>query len=176
MGPPLSQRPAILSPEERAATFEAKRAAKDIRQAVRGRYPAIERLQERIDADSSFVVDADIPLLRKRIGESAAEVVEVLETVSTEEFIPITPEIVAMPEIQEVPEQSELELKADMVENTTIETQQMEEHDVGNAKKDKAGVASEHVVEGKEEANSESEQIEPSTEKKKGGWMGLFGR
>lgn len=47
MGPPMSARTPIPSAVERIAAVEAKRAAKDIRQAARGRWPAIVRVRER---------------------------------------------------------------------------------------------------------------------------------
>ena len=55
----MSSRAPIPSAVERLAAVEAKRAAKDIRQAARGRWPAIVRIREREAKAAGGVVDAE---------------------------------------------------------------------------------------------------------------------
>jgi hypothetical protein len=47
MGPPISQRPPVPTEVERIAAAERKRAAKDIRQAAKGRLVAVSRVKRR---------------------------------------------------------------------------------------------------------------------------------
>ena len=51
MGPPLSERPPVPSEVERVAAAEAKRFAKDVRQAARGRSAAVDRIKAASKAD-----------------------------------------------------------------------------------------------------------------------------
>jgi hypothetical protein len=60
MGPPMTERPTIPSAVERLAAVEAKRATKDIRQAARGRWPAIVRVREREAREASDVEDVQV--------------------------------------------------------------------------------------------------------------------
>ena len=76
MGPPMHERAPIPSAVERLAAVEAKRAAKDIRQAARGRWPAIVRVREReakgaagieeVDATPQLTLERFVKIVRKR--------------------------------------------------------------------------------------------------------------
>jgi len=50
-----------MSAHERTAIVEAKRAEKDIRQAIRGRFAALARVNQRVEQDPDFVPDAALP-------------------------------------------------------------------------------------------------------------------
>lgn len=83
MGPPMKDRTPIPSAVERLAAVEGRRAAKDIRQAARGRWPAIVRVREReskgaagagvVEEVPAISLEQFVKVVRKRKGDAAVD-------------------------------------------------------------------------------------------------------
>ncbi|KIW02992.1 uncharacterized protein PV09_05651 [Verruconis gallopava] len=116
MGVPLSERAHIPSAAERLAAVEAKRVAKDLRQAARGRWPALVRVREREarqaaslsleEAASSMTLDSFVKMYRKKKPEEGAAESLVLDFLCLAKYkvlqgeVPLHAQVAALAEVK----------------------------------------------------------------------------